>query len=93
MYVFVPAVTNTLDVADELVLDRLGPVIEYDLILEPYDPDTDVIAMVALEYPFTYTPQPDGIPLSTLVAVGVPIVGAPLDGTLKSTDLVTGSPI
>ena len=53
VYVFVPALPNTPDVADELVLDRLGPVIEYDLIVEPYDPDTDVIAMVTLEYPFT----------------------------------------
>ena len=53
VYVFVPALPNTPDVADELVLDRLGPVMEYDLIVEPYDPDTDVIAMVTLEYPLT----------------------------------------
>ena len=81
VYVFVPALPNTPDVADELALDRLGPVIEYDLIVDPYDPDTEVIAMVTLEYPFTYTPQPDGTPLSTLDAVGVPIDGTILDGT------------
>ena len=81
VYVFVPALPNTPDVADELVLDRLGPVMEYDFIVEPYDPDTDGIAMVTLEYPFTYTPQPDGTPLSTLVAVGLPIDGTTLDGT------------
>ena len=81
VYVFVPALPNTPDVADELVLDRLGPVMEYDLIVEPYDPDADVIAIVTLEYPFTYTPQLDGTPLSTLDAVGFPIDGATLDGT------------
>ena len=53
VYVFVPALPNTPDVADELVLDRLGPDIEYDLIVDPYDPDADVIAMVTLEYHFT----------------------------------------
>ena len=81
VYVFVPALPNTPDVADELVLDRLGPDIEYDLIVDPYDPDADVIAIVTLEYPFTYTPQPDGTPLSTLVAVGLPIDGTTLEGT------------
>ena len=81
VYVFVPELPNTPDVADELVLDRLGPDIEYDLIVDPYDPDADVIAMVTLEYPFTYTPQPDGTPLSTLVAVGLPIEGTTLSGT------------
>ena len=81
VYVFVPALPNTPDVADELELLKLGPVIEYDLIVEPYDPDTDVIAMVTLEYPLTYTPQLDGTPLSTFDAVGLPIEGTTLSGT------------
>ena len=76
-----PAVPNTPDVADELELLKLGPVIEYDLTVEPYDPDTDVIAMVTLEYPLTYTPQLDGTPLSTLDSVGLPIEGTTLSGT------------
>jgi hypothetical protein len=88
---FVPAVPNTPDVADELELLKLGPVMEYDLMVEPYDPDTDVIAMVTLEYPLTYTPQPDGTPLSTIVAVGVPIDGTTLDGTF-AVKLVVLSP-